>query len=79
MTSNNSNTTTTTTNTNSSTLRNETIARMRALIARAKRENYPAAAIAALSAALNRIERNQGTSHDHALIARALNAENQLR
>ena len=79
MTSNNSSTTTTTTNTNSSTLRNETIARMRALIARAKRENYPAAAIAALSAALNRIERNQGTSHDHAMIANALNAENQLR
>ena len=79
MTSNNSNTTTTTTNTNSSTLRNETIARMRALIARAKRENYPAAAIAALSAALARIERNQGNSHDHAMIANALNAENQLR
>ena len=68
-----------TTNTSTTTLRNETIARMRALIARAKRENYPAAAIAALSAALSRIEKNQGTSADHGMIARALNAENQLR
>lgn len=67
-----------TTNTNSN-LKAETIARMRALIARAKRDGYPAAAIAALSAALARIERNQGNSHDHAMIANALNAENQLR
>lgn len=67
-----------TTNTNS-TLRTETIARMRALIARAKRDGYPASAIDALSAALGRIERNQGNSHDHGMIARALDAENQLR
>lgn len=74
-------TTSTSTNTDSvrEQLRAETIKRIRGIIASAKANGAPAAAIEALEASLKRIERNRGTSADHGRIGRALNAENQLR
>lgn len=72
-----------TTSTNTDSVRNilktETIKRIRGIIAEAKRNGAPRAAIEALEASLKRIVAGQGTSADHGRIGRALNAENQLR
>jgi len=67
---------TTNTSTNTDSVRNilkaETIKRIRGIIAEAKRNGAPQAAIEALEASLKHIVAGQGTSADHGRIARVL-------
>lgn len=65
--------------TNNVNLHSETVQRVKGIISRAKRNNAPVQAIKALESALTRIERNQGTSSDWGMIARATSANEQLK